>query len=708
MEHVASLIYTRGACPSVELESHVDINCINDGGVFVPVLPLLESPVEQSRKVLISLGKQRDNEEMSPLLPIEDINKFLSEQCRSLNSALKKLEDSFPPSSAQTLISAAEASLVLLSHHIGSIAEHYCNGVGYIEEMLRSQLVSAIGKEIQSEDFTEFILFHNRKLFKNEFVPKPFCHAIRRPGHYPDGVLSIERTGNGDFGTKKNTDPVVTFMRKIEGSSSAPMFFPINAATSVEFTGERFLHAWICHEFGEERESRSGGFNLVARARQFSSFLLLIGTVSGPDSFDPQHAIILQNKDEVLIPLLLNQLPTPKEFKDAIQSLSPEQQRFAKAFRSMQLESSVFGVCAVQLKPQLELLLGLPQFSLTKEIKLTQDLLSLFIDYQISSDLLSFDGDDAMTSSEKVEVVKGHVAAVYEMIQELKEKDLRNAEQEADMHVEMLGCNSGFSFGGAAPAPRGGGMFGDMFGSAAPAPQAVMAFSAAAPLPQDYMACAAAPAPQASVAFGAPAPVPVPRSAELSATKTRLSVKPKGQAQSDLTKTDASQLYKDSKNLDETPQNSKSVDFTLIPKKLDAKFEALDTDSALRPTVIKTGDVWTKRMQQNLLTKMHEVTLTPGMQKKERNKAFDLLDALSRSGPLPIACAELHVFVAATHCFENSLMATVIQDNINPIEKMEKSMLIVASTIFDLSPAHLLKNEQEEERVVKYSPALFE
>jgi len=198
MEHVASLIYTRGACPSVELESHVDINCINDGGVFVPVLPLLESPVEQSRKVLISLGKQRDNEEMSPLLPIEDINKFLSEQCRSLNSALKKLEDSFPPSSAQTLISAAEASLVLLSHHIGSIAEHYCNGVGYIEEMLRSQLVSAIGKEIQSEDFTEFILFHNRKLFKNEFAPKPFCHAIRRPEHYPDGVFCMEA------GTRKN------------------------------------------------------------------------------------------------------------------------------------------------------------------------------------------------------------------------------------------------------------------------------------------------------------------------------------------------------------------------------------------------------------------------------------------------------------------------------------------------------------------------
>jgi hypothetical protein len=45
----------------------------------------------------------------------------------------------------------------------------------------------------------------------------------------------------------------------------------------------------------------------------------------------------------------------------------------------MQLESSVFAVCVVQLKPQLEALLGLSDDALTKEIKLTQDLLSLFI-----------------------------------------------------------------------------------------------------------------------------------------------------------------------------------------------------------------------------------------------------------------------------------------------------------------------------------------
>ena len=57
---------------------------------------------------------------------------------------------------------------------------------------------------------------------------------------------------------------------------------------------------------------QAGAVNLVARARQFSSFLLLVGNISGPSSFTPKHAIILQNKDELLLPLLLEQLPTPQ------------------------------------------------------------------------------------------------------------------------------------------------------------------------------------------------------------------------------------------------------------------------------------------------------------------------------------------------------------------------------------------------------------
>ena len=76
---------------------------------------------------------------------------------------------------------------------------------------------------------------------------------------------------------------------------------------------------------------------------------------------------------------MLETLPTPKAFRDAISSLSPEQQRFARAVRRMQLEGSVFGLLILQLKPQLERLLRLTERSLTKEIALTQALLDLFI-----------------------------------------------------------------------------------------------------------------------------------------------------------------------------------------------------------------------------------------------------------------------------------------------------------------------------------------
>ena len=79
---------------------------------------------------------------------------------------------------------------------------------------------------------------------------------------------------------------------------------------------------------------------------------------------------------------------------------------------------------------------------------------------------------------------------------------------------------------------------------------------------------------------------------------------------------------------------------------------------------------------------------------------------VDRQGALPIACGELHVVVCATHCFDKSLLEAVIQDNINPIEKLERSALIVASAIHGEAAAGLLKDDQQQ-RVMAYSPALF-
>ena len=48
---------------------------------------------------------------------------------------------------------------------------------------------------------------------------------------------------------------------------------------------------------------------------------LRIGRVSSATSFDPKYAAIIQNKDELTIPLNLSTIPSPKEFKDAIETL---------------------------------------------------------------------------------------------------------------------------------------------------------------------------------------------------------------------------------------------------------------------------------------------------------------------------------------------------------------------------------------------------
>ena len=66
------------------------------------------------------------------------------------------------------------------------------------------------------------------------------------------------------------------------------------------------------------------------------------------------------------------------------------------------------------------------------------------------------------------------------------------------------------------------------------------------------------------------------------------------------------------------------------------------------------------------------MTLESDQQSTDRKKTFDLLDALTKSGVLSIDYASLHVVIAATHCFDRTLMDTVIQDNINPIEKIER------------------------------------
>jgi hypothetical protein len=131
-------------------------------------------------------------------------------------------------------------------------------------------------------------------------------------------------------------------------------------------------------------------------------------------------------------------------------------------------------------------------------------------------------------------------------------------------------------------------------------------------------------------------------------------------------------------------------------------------DIALVSTLIKTSDSWTRKRQENLLTKIQSSTLGASDIKSEKDHAFDLLDALSHSGSLPISYLELHVIIFVTHCFEKDVMGTVIQDNINPIGKLEMTALLIASTIHGVPANLLVCNGGELSRLSASFPALLE
>ena len=158
--------------------------------------------------------------------------------------------------------------------------------------------------QVGPSDFADYMLFHNRKLYLPDFRPAPFSYAVRRsPSHFPDGTLAIEQQRNAG-------GPIFAISKKL--NVPVPMSFKISAATDIQLGGEQYIHGYMQHGFGaaERRPSRgTGNLALVGRARQFSSFLLLVGKLSSAHSFEPKHGIILQNKDEVLIPLILEQVP---------------------------------------------------------------------------------------------------------------------------------------------------------------------------------------------------------------------------------------------------------------------------------------------------------------------------------------------------------------------------------------------------------------
>lgn len=672
-------------------------------GTFCPVLALFSLEEKPAGVQAVTDGGDGDGggEQVGlpagrwPALLVGDFTTFLDEQKRSLGERHSTLAEKFPDpdnldalNSGRRLVTLREAWLVVAAEHAAVVCLQHAQVVTAVEDMLAKQLSDAVGKELQPSDLDKYLAFHNRKLFRPEFAPQGFSYAVRRsPEHSPEGILSIE--------TAIDRQPVLSCVRRRTAASESPLRCPLSASAEVRLFGTQYLHALIQNRFSGQAPAR---LELAARARQFSSFILLIGNIAAADVFEPTGALIVQNKDDLRIPLLLEALPTPKEFVDAIESLSPEQQRFCKAFRQMQLASTLFGVAIVQIKPQLEKLLNLPADALTKEIQLTQDLTELFIKFQVPSDLVSYD-PRADASTSPLDAVKAHVASVQSVIAAAKakelddirleeEKKLREREMVDRRREEMLRQVTFSGTEGALPppmpcaaaAPSMNRMAMTMGGSGGGGPglrgalkkkmKARRKCAAPARRPQVMDMMASAPA---------PAPVPQPKPQQT----------PQQQQQQQQTPQQPHPQRQQERS------GSGGVDYTSIPGELDKRFEALDEDNALRPTTIKPAPgSWSLCSQAGLLSSPKHRQLGTAAQKKERGRAFDLLDAITRSGALAVDHASVHVVLAATHCFDKTIINTLVQDNVNPIEKVERSTLIVAETIHGRSTAELVNDDQ--------------
>ena len=83
----------------------------------------------------------------------------------------------------------------------------------------------------------------------------------------------------------------------------------------------------------------------------------------------------------------------------------------------------------------MEKVLNLPQNSLTKELSLTKSLTDLFITYQISPDLLSFDGDDKTSTKEKIQRVRENNDAIRKVLNDEKMKEIEEAKRRREIEL---------------------------------------------------------------------------------------------------------------------------------------------------------------------------------------------------------------------------------------------------------------------------------
>lgn len=289
-------------------------------------------------------------------------------------------------------------------HSLYCVALEGYNKLMSIENQIRDFIIEAVGCKVKLEDFRNCMNHWCTTNCDSLLQPKSFHYQIKR-----DSNAAME--GSLELLDDKNEE-IVTFVQKLP-SPSSPIQFPISGESTVRLKGEIFLHGCVEYEFKGKMRKK---YNLNITPSTLGIFIVLVGNLIYENEFQPQWAqiVIKSSNEQIQVPIEINKIPSLKRFKKSIRSLSNHQQQFASSIREKTLSSSLLGICVIQVKPQLESILRLPFKLLTKEIQMTYELLRMFIEYQIPTDILSLsDSDDSQNA---VELLHEKINQIYFMI----------------------------------------------------------------------------------------------------------------------------------------------------------------------------------------------------------------------------------------------------------------------------------------------------
>ena len=130
--------------------------------------PALQSATQESGALVTLLDASGA---ASPMLSVGDINVFLAEQQASLQRKRATLAEVF--GRADQLVSLAEAVFVVGCLHGSGVAQQTVDCIGYIEHMLREQLIAAVGKTIGPSDFAEYMEFQKSDCSSHSILRAP-------------------------------------------------------------------------------------------------------------------------------------------------------------------------------------------------------------------------------------------------------------------------------------------------------------------------------------------------------------------------------------------------------------------------------------------------------------------------------------------------------------------------------------------------------